>query len=792
MFTPAELNYLTNCMIKGDKVAVQQFLEKKPELDIDEEFEFTFKQLNRPFVFEKLKNVLNTDICKIRLIHLAVMTDDVKTIQLLINNYAAETSTYMLTPKRTGWGQSWSLSGTRLAPALTPLHLAALLNHEMSAICLLKAGALAFIKDPFMKRNALDIALDEKNFAVLDAMLSFPLDTSKVPFKCRRSIRSILIDGRAVIAGNWLTVKKFISLYPDAIDADDNTGTVIEALINTMAMDVQESECVLAQLHDKGYNFGRRLGLFRDTLLHLAAACRIPRLVKFLIQTGIDVNAVNSRQETALHHLMFYGTDHCSATNDTFTTLISLKADHKLRSRSGLNAFEAAVVHGNNALVETFIDSDYQETAINGSTPLQFYVQRGIITSSTLSCFSRKGHSFNMADAQGNFLIHLLLARLYWQSDSTRFRCIYDIGCLVSSGAALDVINGQGQTPLLTALKRNLHLDIVKALITNFKSKDSIPRADKNGESALDVALENLSATSDEVVKCLVSAGTTPRIGHLRKILGAADDHLHVLVALLSEDGLVNEIKVSYPSLLIDVLKRKEPKRNHLLIPLIGKLLCLYQLDINHECDNMTVIHFLVKACCPTISRKNHEKVLEYILKLPELDLNIETDVTSHNSEWCGFKLTPFEYAVYLESHYLVKKMFDKDRTNIDPDKLLKLCRQASATKMIPILNFLSSEGYYQIALDYLAAINTSSSRLSYSEKKEIENFKNYINNQHVDHVRDECKNYDQVRSLQLLSAIKVSQTVDYNDTLNIANSQVLPKEVVEALTNKYEDTDWN
>ena len=252
--------------------------------------------------------------------------------------------------------------------------------------------------------------------------------------------------------------------------------------------------------------------------LHLATKCReeMPAMINMLLVAGADINGHSQKKHslstkpvtpllTAVHN-------YCPGS---VAILLKNGADPNFADRDGYTALHHIASSWPQERMAATIDqlllagADINARDKNGRTPLMMTAYAGKKDPDPEMIFLTRGANPDLTDNRGNTFIHQLVTGVSAKKPTTT------IVNLIKAGAAVDLENSAGKTPLMLAIKKR-QSDVIKQLLAAGASAD---RLGKWGDSLLysviscqpeDLALLDalLSAGSD--VNIRNSDGQTP------------------------------------------------------------------------------------------------------------------------------------------------------------------------------------------------------------------------------------------------------------------------------------------
>ncbi|GFG27323.1 serine/threonine-protein phosphatase 6 regulatory ankyrin repeat subunit B [Aspergillus udagawae] len=298
------------------------------------------------------------------------------------------------------------------------------------------------------------------------------------------------------------------------------------------------NERILRQLLEQGVEVNSRCA-DEQRVLHRAAFVGSEPVVELLLRTpGVKVNAQDSLKRTALHLAAQHG--HKGAVKQL---LSSDRVDLSLAESAGKTPLHLAAEYGNEAIVELLMprtDCDQQDAV--GQTALHLAAARGY---STIVRLLLETSTPNLQDVMGRTALHLAI--LEKKNETAVLLAAFDLNCadLVGKTAfhlaaqhgckdVVDVLTKKldpnlpditGRTALHMA-SENGHVSIVKSLLP----KATLGLQDSAGQTALHLAIQN---EHEDIARLLI--GSTP---------DTPDDFGKTALHLASEKGYTSLVEL--------------------------------------------------------------------------------------------------------------------------------------------------------------------------------------------------------------------------------------------------------
>lgn len=156
---------------------------------------------------------------------------------------------------------------------------------------------------------------------------------------------------RAVKSSTSAMVALLLKNGADINQADKDGNTLVSYLIQSYSPKDKDFDTKLNLLKEKGLNFGvKQQG--GNTIYHLAVAKNDLNLIKKISDLGVDVNALNDEEITALQRAAMIAKD-----NSILKYLVSLGAQKDIKTEFGETAYDLA--KGNKILTQNKISVDF-------------------------------------------------------------------------------------------------------------------------------------------------------------------------------------------------------------------------------------------------------------------------------------------------------------------------------------------------------------------------------------------------------------------------------------------------
>ena len=208
--------------------------------------------------------------------------------------------------------------------------------------------------------------------------------------------------------------------------------------------------------------------------------------VRRLVEQGGNVNDVDdtSYGSTALHFAAVYG------NSDICSLLLSRGANVSQTDENGDTPLHDAAYFHYVDICQLLVDHKADVTSVNneGKTPLHIAVDRYLSDSPTVCRPLITNESVNVADFLGNRPLHI----------AARNGNIQTVQLLVDCGADVNVLNGDGQTPLHTAAGGRKDCPELCSILLKHNAK--IDAVDKDGNQPLHLACKRRHAATGNLL----------------------------------------------------------------------------------------------------------------------------------------------------------------------------------------------------------------------------------------------------------------------------------------------------
>ena len=372
----------------------------------------------------------------------------------------------------------------------TPLHLACMTTGNTETVkALLTAGA-----DIHTTNNDGDTPLhqacQEENTEVVMILIENKADKSKTNKNGQSPLHL------ACYRHNNKTAECLIELGAEVNVTDVDGNTPLLSVIRSMEDEGLDEECttLIQKMLEKGADVNSRDKRGR-TALHLACYKDDYKMAEYLIEIGADVNVTDVGGDTPL--LTVLQSRPGRGLDEEYTTLIQKMlekgADVNSRYKHGRTALHLACYNNDYKTADCLIElgADVNVIDVDGDTPLLTVLQsrpgRGLDEECTtlIQKMLEKGADVNSRHKRGRTALHLACYNNDYKTAD----------CLIELGADVNVIDVDGNTPLLSVLRRRQRSGLDEectTLIQKMLEKGAnVNSRDKRGRTPLHLACYN-------------------------------------------------------------------------------------------------------------------------------------------------------------------------------------------------------------------------------------------------------------------------------------------------------------
>lgn len=330
-----------------------------------------------------------------------------------------------------------------------------------------------------------------------------------------------------------------------------------------------------------------------STLLHEVARSNLVdshfEVAELLLKNGLDVNAQDKDENTALHYLEYKGSVRI------LCLFLNYKANINIKNNLGEIPLFKAICGGNAETVQLLLDcnSDLHIANIVGSTPLHKAARcnHGNSHSLVADILLRNGADVNAQEKDGNTPLHWLVKR----------GNVEIVQLCLNFKADVHVKNSEGEIPLFNALRSNV--EVVKLLLNHGSDVNSFN--EKGATPLHNVVHLNSNKYFFKVAEILLEKGS---LVNAQDIQGNTPLH-----------NMVNKADVKIVQLLLNFEAGVHIKNNRGEIPLFsavkGKNVEVVQLLINHGSDVKSVNNNQLTSLHLAAKNQSDSKIIKCLLK---------------------------------------------------------------------------------------------------------------------------------------------------------------------------------
>ena len=219
--------------------------------------------------------------------------------------------------------------------------------------------------------------------------------------------------------------------------------------------------CLLTVFLESGGNINIPT-LKGNTFLHIAVKYGRRKIVKELVKMGADSNARNNKGETPLHlachytnwsvvrYLLAQGSDMLAVDNDGQTCLHHVAFNFSYTYKTARKLL--------------FRGLDVRKKDVNGMTPLNIAVQRGIPLDDMIRLFLKYGANVNEQDNEGRTPFHYTLIHIQ------AVNSIANLQVLLENGADLTITDNRGDSCMSIAMSQSHN--VLQEILSHLKIRD--------------------------------------------------------------------------------------------------------------------------------------------------------------------------------------------------------------------------------------------------------------------------------------------------------------------------------
>eukprot|EP00931_Biecheleriopsis_adriatica_P074287 TRINITY_DN48381_c0_g1_i1.p1 TRINITY_DN48381_c0_g1~~TRINITY_DN48381_c0_g1_i1.p1 ORF type:complete len:593 (-),score=130.49 TRINITY_DN48381_c0_g1_i1:22-1800(-) len=339
-----------------------------------------------------------------------------------------------------------------------------------------------------------------------------------------------------------------------ALGDDPNEG--VQAC-TPLALAVKQGSLEIVKRLVEGGACPRTCGAHQMTALHCAAARGFKDIAEYLVTSAcVDLDAQQDAGCTPLYQAVQHGHVECAKT------LIDMKANVNLRTRSGASPLYIAADRGNAELVQVLLDAGSDANARTGVDMTPFLIAAFNGHRGVMECLLRREEDLEQLGPSGGTALYMAAQEGHLETAR----------CLLDHGASVDAKSDGGLTPSLIAAMQG-RADMVKLLLS--RGGDPGIRSEKGTTLAMMAAQHGQLSVLQAIVELCGAKTLIGERGAGVTALSLARSGKHLEAASFIEGSIaaqqaleLAEWEESLPGILADLAPQasagKENKRKQL------------------------------------------------------------------------------------------------------------------------------------------------------------------------------------------------------------------------------------
>ncbi|MCP5369897.1 MAG: ankyrin repeat domain-containing protein [Rickettsiaceae bacterium] len=392
-----------------------------------------------------------------------------------------------------------------------------------------------------------------------------------------------------------------------------------------------------------------------DTPLHIASLFGKKEVVEALLEANINPNRQNKAGDTPLH-IAVRNRQQCNEYSEVAKLLIKNKADHTIKNAEGDTALHLAAFKGNVEIFEEIFEEILIAAEQAGKETLESLLGMQNVSEETLLHIAASNGNVEIfekiliaAEQAGKETLESLLGSTNYNGDTALYIAVFGghtkvVDLLIDKGADPTIKNKWGNSSLYIAAYSG-NVEICRKILTSENvTLEHLNNRNKDGNTALHIAVSVCTEVNQELVDLLLNKGADPTIKnnggntplHLAAYSGNVEIFKKILIAVEQAEKMTPEH-----------LNSRNKEGNTSLHAAVSA-----RTEVNQEVNQELVDLLLNKGADPTIKNNGgntplhlaslcgNKKIVDLLID-KEVDLNIQnTDGNTplHLASLLGYK----------------------------------------------------------------------------------------------------------------------------------------------------------